>query len=108
MRALRNDRKYHRAKSRVDRLRRFYTHALVYVVVNLMISGLKIGRNLRNGESFEEAFFDMSHYILWIFWGIALAIHAFSVFGLPLLLGSNWEEEKIEEYMKHDQQDRWQ
>lgn len=82
-------------------------HATVYVVVNLIVSGMKIGRNLRNGESFNEAFFDTSHYLLWIFWGIGLALHAFSVFGLPFLLGRNWEEDKIEDYMKRDQQDNW-
>jgi hypothetical protein len=31
-----------------------------------------------------------------------LAIHAFSVFGLPLILGDNWEEEKIKQYMEDE------
>lgn len=107
MEPFRDDRKYSKAKIKVDQLRRFYTHAIAYLVVNIIISGLKIGRNLRNGETFDEAFFDMSHYMLWIFWGIGLAFHAFAVFGLPMLLGKNWEEDKIDEFMKKDKHDSW-
>lgn len=103
----RYERKFHKAKNHVDRLRRFYVHVIVYVVVNVIISGMKIGRNLRSGELFDEAFLDMSTYLLWILWGIGLALHAFSVFGLPLILGKNWEEDKIDEFMKQDQQDSW-
>ena len=54
---------------------------------------------MNNGETFNEAFFDLSTFILWLLWGIGLALHAFSVFGLPFLLGKNWEEEKIKSFM---------
>lgn len=94
--------KYNRAKRRVDRLRAFYSHLTVYVIINTIITIIKINRNLNNGESFGEAFFDFSTFLSWLFWGIAIAIHAFSVFGLPLILGENWEEDKIEQYMKQD------
>jgi len=99
--------KYLKAKSRVDRLRGFYVHVLVYIVVNLGISCLKLLRNIRNGESFFEALVDSNGYLLWLLWGIGLALHAFSVFGIPMILGKNWEEDKIEEFMKKDQQDSW-
>ena len=93
---------YHRALERVDRLRGFYYHAMVYIIINLVISVYKVLRNLNYGETFEEAFFDLNTFIVWLFWGIGLALHAFSVFGLPLLLGRNWEARKIEEYMNED------
>ena len=93
---------YHRALERVDRLRNFYYHASVYLVVNLVISVYKVIRNLNQGETFSEAFLDLNTFIVWLLWGIGLALHAFSVFGLPLLLGRNWEERKIEKYMMKD------
>ena len=54
------DRKYLKARQRVEKLKAFYTHLTIYIVVNTVISTLKIIRNLRNGESFEEAFFELS------------------------------------------------
>jgi hypothetical protein len=99
--------KYIRAKHRVDRLRGFYTHAVVYILINLGISTYKIIRNLTHGESFNEALFDFSTFIPWGLWGIGLGLHAFYVFGLPKLLGNNWEEEKIKEFMKDEETTRF-
>ena len=93
---------YLKAKHRVEKLRAFYTHLTVYVVVNGAIYAFKIIRNLSRGESFEEAFFDFSISGIWLLWGIGLALHAFAVFGLPRILGDNWEEEKIKEFMEND------
>ena len=96
------DAKYRRAAERVDRLRGFYNHLIVYVVVNMSISIFKVVRNVENGESYAEAIFDLNTFIVWLFWGIALALHAFSVFGLPMILGKDWEVRKIDEFMKKD------
>lgn len=90
------------AKRRVEKLRAFYTHFGVYIVVNCLISAVRIVVNLRNGESFEDVIFDFSFSASWLLWGVGLAIHAFAVFGLPLILGNNWEEEKIKQYMEED------
>ena len=99
---------YIRAKQKVDCLRKFYFHLTIYFIVNILISSLKIYRNLSHGESFEDAFFDFSNYAVWLFWGIGLVIHTFSVFGLPMILGRNWEEEKIKKYMEDNGHNRWQ
>ncbi|MBT8267543.1 MAG: 2TM domain-containing protein [Bacteroidia bacterium] len=99
--------KYLKAKTQVDRLRGFYIHVIIYVVVNIVITSLKINRNLNNGESFEQALFDAGTFIVWGLWGIGLGLHAFSVFGLPLILGKNWEEEKIKEFMNEEQSQDW-
>lgn len=96
------ERAFLRAKSHVEKLRRFYAHLTIYIVLNVIVSAFKIVRNLRNGETFNEAVFDLSFSGIWLIWGIVLAIHAFSVFGLPLILGDNWEEEKIKQYMDED------
>lgn len=108
MEKIANHQAYNKAKQRVDCLRKFYSHLTIYLVVNILISSLKVYRNLSHGESFEEAFFDFSTYVVWLFWGIGLVIHAFSVFGLPMILGRNWEEEKIKKYMEDNDRNRWQ
>lgn len=94
---------YIRAMNKVNRLRGFYVHLVVYFVVNTAVSIFKIFRNLQNGESFEMAFFEFSTFALWTFWGIGLALHAFNVFGMPMIMGENWEEEKIKQYMEEEE-----
>lgn len=94
--------KYRKAKNKVEKLKRFYTHLTVFVVINTVITAVKIMNNLNNGETFEEAFFDFATVATWLLWGIALAIHAFSVFGLPLIIGDDWEERKIEKLMEEE------
>ena len=92
------DRKYLKARQRVEKLKSFYTHLTVYIVVNGAIYAFKIIRNLSRGESFEG---------IWLIWGIVLIIHAFSVFGLPLILGDNWEEEKIKQFMEEEKKNNF-
>lgn len=97
------ERAFLNAKRRVDKLRGFYTHLAVYLVVNIVVSAFKIIRNIKNGESFEEAIFDLSFSGIWLLWGVGLTIHAFTVFVLPLLIGHNWEEEKIKKFMEEEE-----
>ena len=61
--------------------------------------------NMNEGESFVEAFFEFETFGLWFVWGIGLAFHAFGAFGKDLILGKNWEERKIREYMDKDKFD---
>ena len=93
---------YIKAKDKVEKLKRFYTHLTSYVVINSVITTVKIMHNLKNGETLSEAFFDFATVITWLLWGIAIALHAFSVFGIPLILGDDWEERKIEKYMNDE------
>ena len=97
-----NESKYRRAMARVDKLRGFYNHFIVYVIVNVVISIFKVVRNIEQGETYAEAIFDLNTFIVWLFWGIGLAMHAFSVFGLPMILGKDWEQRKIDDFMKND------
>lgn len=96
--------KFIKAKGKVEKLKRFYTHLVVFVVINCVITAVKVMHNMNKGETFEEAFFDFATLASWLFWGVALALHAFSVFGIHLLLGEDWEERKIEKYMNDDLQ----
>ena len=89
--------KYERAKRRVNKIRRFYKHLTAYIVVNIFIVFTNIS-SLGVGESY----FEFKNFFTLTFWGIGLAIHAFMVFGLPMILGYDWEERKIQKFMEKD------
>lgn len=97
--------KYENAIKRIKKIKGFYIHLLVYVVINIMIIVVNI-QNLETGESY----FQFKNFFTAFFWGIGIISHALSVFGPDLFLGKDWEEKKIKELMdkeKRDQQ-KWQ
>ena len=95
--------KFLRAQAKVERIRNFYIHAIVYIVVNTMITIVKVSRNIENGETFNEAIFDFATVALWLAWGVGIAFHAFSVYGFDYFLGRNWEEERIRQFMEEEE-----
>lgn len=77
------------ARMQVFRLRAFYHHLFVFVVVN---SGL-VAINLLT-----------SSHKLWFYWpllgwGIWLVLHAFKTFSRGRWLGPEWEERKVKELL---------
>ncbi len=83
---------YQKAKERVEAIKGFYIHLIVYVAVNLMLFSINV---IFSPEG------------LWFFWplmgwGIAVAFHALSVFGFGLYFGPDWEERKIRELMEKE------
>lgn len=94
------DRKYLRAKKRVDDIKGFYVHLAVYLGVNLFISITKVVNSVREGSSLAMELSDFSTYAVWLFWGIGLVMHGFKIFGTNILMGKDWEERKIQEIMK--------
>ena len=88
---------YARAKKQVKKMRGFYSHLLVYVVVNIMIVIINI-QDLEPGESY----FQYKNFFTLFFWGIGLAIHGLTVFLPGIVLGKKWEERKIKEFMDNE------
>jgi uncharacterized protein YybS (DUF2232 family) len=86
-----------RARKRVKQIKGFYSHLLVYVVINIMIVVINI-QDLEPGESY----FQYKNFFTLFFWGIGLAIHGLSVFLPDFIMGQNWEERKIKELMEED------
>jgi uncharacterized protein YybS (DUF2232 family) len=86
-----------RAKHRVKKIKGFYSHLLVYVVINIMIIIVNIN-NLESGESY----FQYKNFFTLFFWGLGLTVHGLSVFLPNMILGKNWEERKIKEIMDRD------
>jgi hypothetical protein len=83
--------RYERARKQVAEIRDFYTHAAVYVVVNI-------------GIFIIDMVTDGGPWFYWplIGWGIGLMVHGISVFGPETRLGRDWEERKIREIMARD------
>lgn len=98
------EQKFLRAKTKVDNLRSFYIHLIVYLFANTVITVIKIGRNLHNGETLGEAIFDFATVALWLTWGMAIAFHAFYVYGFDYFFGRNWEEERLRQYMDEEEE----
>ena len=81
--------RYTEAKKRVKRLKGFYIHLAVYILVNIFIiaNNMKETHDITNIENYWTA----------IFWGIGLAGHASSVFLPNFIFGRDWEQRKIKE-----------
>src|SRR5690606_22215551 len=93
--------RYQRAAKQVKKIKGFYSHALVYIVINIMIVIINI-QNLDPGESY----FHWHNFITLFFWGIGLLAHGLSVFIPTMVMGKDWEERKIREYMEKSKNNR--
>ena len=84
------DDRYKRARQRVEDLRGFYSHLMMFVLVNALLFVIDVV----SGDSW---------WFYWplLGWGIGLCVHAFSVFrGGPF--GPEWEDRKIRQIMERD------
>lgn len=93
--------KYREAAKRVKRIKSFYTHLVVYVVINIVIFVV-------NAQSSSEGIWHWRNFTTAFFWGIGLASHAISVFLPGAILGSDWEEKKIKQLMEKEKQNKWE
>jgi hypothetical protein len=95
--------KYENALKRVKKIKGFYSHLLVYVVINIMILIVNV-QSLDKGESYLS----LKNFSTALFWGIGLAAHGLSVFGPNIVLGQNWEEKKIKELMEKEKLNKYE
>ncbi|MDK2771109.1 MAG: 2TM domain-containing protein [Flavobacterium sp.] len=89
--------RYREAQKRVKRMKGFYTHAIIYVVINIMVF-ISNAREIPAGESIIQWRTLMTP----ITWGIGLLAHGLSVFVPNMILGKDWEERKIREFMEKE------
>ncbi len=83
--------RYLRAQNRLRELKSFYTHFFIYLIVNAIIIISNMKHEVNWGiDSFGTA----------ILWGIVILIHAGVVFLPNFVMGKNWEEKKIQEFME--------
>lgn len=83
---------YYRAKQKVEALKAFYVHFILYLLFNLGLFALNLFT---------------SPDTLWFFWpllgwGLGVLIHALIVFGANIFFGKRWEEKKIRKIMEKE------
>lgn len=86
-----DEQRYAQARKRVQALKGFYTHATVFVLVNVVLIVIDVATG--NGWWF---------YWPLLGWGIGLAVHGVNVFGIAGRFGSDWEERKVQEIVERD------
>ena len=84
--------RYQKARQRVQEIKGFFVHLMVYIIVNLGLLMLNLF---------------LSPDGLWFFWpligwGIGLAAHALQTFGLGRWLSTDWEERTIRKIMEQE------
>lgn len=82
--------RYQEACDHARAVRGFYSHALVYVLVNAALIAMNA---LDSGHRW---------WALWttLWWGVGLAAHGVSVFVMRGGLGRAWEEREIRRYLE--------
>ncbi|MCF6172874.1 MAG: 2TM domain-containing protein, partial [Campylobacteraceae bacterium] len=87
------DKKAIRARKRIEDIKGFYQHLLAYC----LFTPFTIFINYKTYWDYKWFWFSI------IGWGIGLAIHAFIVFVQKGVFGSKWEERKIEELLRKEE-----
>ncbi|WP_298338503.1 2TM domain-containing protein [uncultured Algibacter sp.] len=85
-----------RARKRIEDIKGFYQHLFAYC----LFSPFMIFINYKTYWEYKWFWFPI------LGWGIGVAIHAFVVFVHKGSLGRNWEERKIEELMRKEE-NKW-
>jgi hypothetical protein len=85
--------RYEKARKRVEEIKDFYVHLLVYITVNAGLFLINLVSSPGNW------------WFYWplLGWGIGLLAHGVAVFGLRGFLGSEWEERKIRQIMEKEE-----
>lgn len=86
---------YKKALKQVKKIKGFYVHLLIYLV----ISGMILGVNMYYTKP-PESIFRLQNFSTLFFWGIGILAHAVSVFIPQLTFTKAWEEKKIKEIME--------
>lgn len=84
--------RYQRAQKQVEEIKGFYGHLLAFVLAN----GFMAYINLKYSPQYL--------WFLWSFlsWGLGLLFHGMKVFKYTPLLGKEWEQRKIKEFMEQE------
>lgn len=98
------EQQYVLVRKRVKIIKGFYIHLSVYIIVNILLSGVIVYGLMSSGDTFSETFSNFGVYSTWVFWGIGLFFNWLGVFGFRFLgFGSDWEERKIKQLMEEEE-----
>lgn len=91
--------KYLRAVERVGEIKAFYTSLIAYCIVIPFLVFIYFNYSPRSIQWF---------WFPALGWGIGLLFQGFKAFNYNPILGSDWEERKIKEYMDEDNKQYWE
>ena len=98
------EQQYVLVRKRVEKIKGFYIHLSVYIIVNILLSGVIVYGLMSSGDTFSETFSNFGVYSTWVFWGIGLFFNWLGVFGFRSLgFGSDWEERKIKQLLEEEE-----
>jgi hypothetical protein len=89
---------YQKARDRVQEVKGFYAHAVMFLVANVALVILNLATLEKN---------DGVLWFIWplIGWGVVLVVHAISVFGIGRFLGRGWEQHQIQRELDRQHKD---
>ena len=93
------EQQYIQARKRVEKIGKFYKHLIAYVIVNTFLSAVFIVGDINDGDTFNQAFFNLNNYKIWFFWGIGIVFQGLNTFGLNLVFSKGWQDRKVREFM---------
>jgi uncharacterized membrane protein YbjE (DUF340 family) len=92
---------YLRAKKKVETLKDFYSHLVVFILINIGI--ILVSANVFNAQEID--FKQWSNYVTLFFWGIGLIFHALYVLYVMKFKNTflnKWEEKKIKQFLEEE------
>ncbi|HMI07178.1 MAG TPA: 2TM domain-containing protein [Flavobacterium sp.] len=95
------DMRYAMAFKRVKRVKGFYTHLAIYLIINTAMILANSDRKIGTAE-----FWSFETFSLAFCWGFGLALHGFSVFGRDFFFSKDWEDRKIREFIEKEKDNK--
>lgn len=94
------NKKYEYAQKRVKKIKSFYTHLTIYLIINAFFI-------FKNAAAIGWSGLISTISTISIFWGVGLIFHWYSVFGKNFIFNKKWEENKIKELMDKEKSDNF-
>lgn len=95
--------RYGMAYRQMKRIKKFYVHLIVYIVVNGFLIGDDYFDNTPKHDLWSWGTWNVA-----VLWGIGLIIHGLSVFGRDIFFSAEWERNKIQKFMDKDKNQKWE
>ncbi len=95
--------KYERAKKQMEDIKGFYTHLVVYLIINISLFFVNLGLFSKGWMGLEYP--GWAIFTTPFFWGIGLLAHGLYVFQYKFRFFKEWEERKIQEYMEEEEEE---
>lgn len=99
-----NKEKYDRATKKVKKIKDFYNHLTVYIIINSLLILFHLG--IFKTGAFDIDYIGWSMFTTPFFWGIGLFFHWFTVFQDKFRFFKNWEDRKMKEFMDQEESEK--